>query len=285
MMESQPPRLMDYHLHTALTVDGRMSETEACERAVELGIQEIAFTNHVMLNQPAYLMSVEACAAHWERVQACQSTYTNLTIRLGIELDYYPGRQQEIASSLDEYERVLGRPFDLVLGSIHELNGIFFSNQHQAPALYEGRDLAPLYCEYFAVAAEAVRSRLFDVMAHPDLIKKYTNQFTPPLAFEHYRSAAEAYIDALLDTGTGMEVNTKGLRLPVGESYPSGDMLRLYQSKAAARGVKTVLTLGSDAHRAEGVGGHLPEGAALLRGLGFTELASFKGHRKSPWPL
>ncbi len=284
-MDSPPPRLMDYHLHSAVTVDARMSESEACERAAALGIQEIAFTNHIMLNQPAYLMSPQECAAHWERIRACQSTYPALTIRLGIEMDYYPGRETAIASAIQEYEGLLGRPFDIVLGSIHELDGIFFSNQRHAPALYEGRDLVSLYCEYFTVATQAVRSRVFDVMAHPDLIKKYTNELTPPLAFEHYRAAAEAYIDALLDTGTGMELNTKGLKLQVAEAYPSREMLSLYLSKATERGVGTVLTLGSDAHHADDVGARLQEGAALLRGLGITELAAFKGRRRLAWVL
>ncbi len=284
-MDCLPPRLMDYHLHSAVTVDARMSESEACERATALGIQEIAFTNHIMLNQPAYLMSPQDCAAHWERIRACQSMYPALTIRLGIEMDYYPGREQAIASAIQAYERLLGRPFDMVLGSIHELEGIFFSNQRHAPALYEGRDLVSLYCEYFAVATQAVRSRLFDIMAHPDLIKKYANELTPPLAFEQYRLAAEDYIDALLDTGIGMELNTKGLKLRVGEAYPSREMLSLYLTKASARGVGTVLTLGSDAHHADHVGAHLQEGAALLRGLGVTELAAFNGRRRLAWAL
>ena len=39
-----------------------MKETDACERALSLGIHEIAFTNHIMLNQPDYLMS---CRPAW----------------------------------------------------------------------------------------------------------------------------------------------------------------------------------------------------------------------------
>ncbi len=284
-MDCQPPRFMDYHLHTAVTVDARMSESEACERAVALGIQEIAFTNHVMLNQPAYRMSAEACAAHWERVQVCQRAYAALTIRVGIEMDYYPGREQAIASTIDEYERALGRPFDLVLGSVHELDGVFFSNQHQAPALYKDRDLLSLYRRYFAVATEAVSGRLFDIMAHPDLIRKYTHELAPPLPFEQYRAATEQYIDALLETGTGMEVNTKGLRLRLGETFPSGEMLRLYLIRAAARGADPVLTLGSDAHDAEDVGNHVREGAMLLQSLGVTELAAFQARQRSDWKL
>ena len=44
--------LVGYHLHTVVTVDANMTEAEACQRAVALGLREIAFTNHVMLAQP-----------------------------------------------------------------------------------------------------------------------------------------------------------------------------------------------------------------------------------------
>ncbi len=281
MMELPAQGLIDYHMHTAVTTDGNMSEAEACERAVALGIREIAFTNHVMLNQPKYLMSPEACLAHWQRIQACQGRYPQLTVRLGIEIDYYPGREREIAATIRAYELLLNRPLDVVLGSIHELNGVFFSNKHYAPDLYRGRDLTSLYSEYFSVATQAVRSGLFDVMAHPDLIKKYTYELAPRLAFSDYKPAVEAYTDALLETGVGIELNTKGLKIKLHEAYPSNELLELYVSKARVSGVDPVITLGSDAHHADDVGGYLWEAASILRSLGVSEIARFEAHIRS----
>lgn len=285
MTKLHSAKLIDYHLHTGVTVDARMSESEACAQAKARGVQEIAFTNHLMLNQPAYLMSPEACIAHWERIQACQKQYRGLKIRLGLEVDYYPGREEEIQAMLRRYEQLLGRPFDLVLGSVHELNGVFFSNKHEAPRLFEDQDLLALYRDYFAVATQAARSRLFDIMAHPDLIKKFTYELTPPLAFDKYCEAVETYIDALLETGTGIELNTKGMKLKVSEPYPSKEMLALYLAKARASGADPIITLGSDAHAAGDVGDHVLEGATLLRSLGVTELARFEGRRRSTWRL
>jgi len=86
-----------------------------------------------MLNQPNYFMSQQAFVIHWERIQACQARLSGLTIRLGLKWIITQGREQEIAGILHDYEELLRRPFDLVLGSIHELNGVFFSNKHQAP--------------------------------------------------------------------------------------------------------------------------------------------------------
>ncbi len=285
MTKLHSAKLIDYHTHTGVTVDARMSEDEACAQALARGIHEIAFTNHLMLNQPAYLMSAEACLAHWERIQACQKNYRGLKIRLGLEVDYYPGREMEIEQTLAEYERRLGRPLDLVLGSVHELNGVFFSNQHYAPALFDDQDPVAVYCEYFSVATQAVRSRLFDIMAHPDLIKKYTYELNPPVAFAKYRIAVEPYVDALLETGTGIELNTKGLKLKVSEPYPSRELLELYLDKARAAGKRPILTIASDAHLPGDVGDHLQEGAMLLRELGVNELARFEHRRRSTWRL
>jgi len=285
MMDLHPPRLMDYHMHTGVTIDAKMREMDACEQALSQGIREIAFTNHIMLNQPNYRMSPQACLDHWERIQAGQELHPGLTIRLGLEMDYYPGREQDIATTLHDYEQLLGRPFDVVLGSIHELNGVFFSNRLQAPTLLTDRDLLSVYREYFAVATQAVQSRLFDVMAHPDLIKKYTYELTPAVPFADYRAAVEPYIDALVETGIGMELNTKGLKLKLNEAYPSTEMLELYLAKARASGVDPILTMGSDAHLADEVGGYLPEAAVIFRSLGVRELACFNGRKRSAWVL
>jgi histidinol-phosphatase (PHP family) len=122
-------------------------------------------------------------------------------------------------------------------------------------------------------------------MAHPDLIKKYTFELSPPIVFAEYRSSVEVYVDALLETGVGIEVNTKGLKLPVKEAYPSTELLQLYVERARQRGITPIVTMGSDAHTAEDVGGYLLEAASLLRGLGVNELSIFQGRKRCAWEL
>lgn len=279
------PRLIDYHMHTAVTIDGKMNEPEACERALSLGIQEIAFTNHVMLNQPDYLMSPEAFVAHWKQIQACQKRYPQLTIRVGIEMDYYNDREKDITESLQGYEGLIGRPFDFVMGSIHELHGIFFSNKNQAPKLYTDNDPVALYSDYFALQTKAVQSRLFDVMAHPDLIKKFTHELTPPLPFETYRPAVELFIDALLEAEVGIEINTKGLKLKVGKTYPSNEILGLYLSKARECKREPILTIGSDAHVDNEVGDYLEDVATTLLKFGQNTIVHFEKRRHVPFEI
>jgi len=281
----QSRRLMDYHLHTMVTVDGKMTEVQACEWTSLLGIREIAFTNHVMLTEPDYTMSLEASVKHWEQIRACQQRYPELAIRLGLELDYYEGREVDIAATIDRYESLIGRPFDIILGAIHHLNGVFFSSKDHAPELYNHFEIVSLYHDYFSLATKAVQSRLFDVMAHPDLIKKYMGELSPRVPFEQYRLAAEPYIDALLACGVGMEINTKGFEKRGGEAYPSDDLLELYISKARQKGKQPVITLGSDAHKIEDIGRNILDGGMILQKMGHNTLMSFEKRKPVPFRL
>lgn len=273
---------MDYHVHTAVTVDGKMNETQACEQALAMGVREMAFTNHSMLTEPPYTITAPALVAHWEQIQQCQRRYPELKLRLGLELDYYPDRDDEITAVIRQYEQAIERPFDLVLGSIHHLNGVFFSSKVYAPQLYQGADTVKLYHDYFALATRAVRSRLYDVMAHPDLIKKYTDVFSPRVPFAAYRDAAATYVDALLDCNVGIELNTKGPVLPVGELYPSDNLLNLYLSRARARGIQPIITLGSDAHKVADVGARISDAEVALSRSNCSTVTLFEYRQRIP---
>jgi histidinol-phosphatase (PHP family) len=262
-----------------------MTEAEACQRAVALGLREIAFTNHVMLAQPDYTISPEELVDHWAQIQVCQQRYPQLTIRLGLEMDYYEGREDDIAATIQRYENLIGRPFDFILGAIHHLNGVFFGPTRNAPLLFDHQEVEAIYHDYFVLMAKAVRSGLFDVMAHPDLIKKYTGKFHPPVPFDRYRTPVEAFIVRLLEAEVGIEVNPSGLRRPVAEIYPSDELLSLYLSEAKARGVEPIITLGSDAHQLERVGECLYEGVMALQRVGHNTITLFEKKERIPFHL
>ncbi len=268
--------LVDYHLHTAVTVDAHMTEEECCQRAIALGLREIAFTNHVMLRYPEYAMSENELVDHWAHIQACQQLYPELTIRVGMEVDYYEGQDDEIAATIQRYEDVIGRRFDFILGAIHHLSGVFFGPSRNAPTLFNSQEVDAIYRNFFMLMAKAVRSGLFDIMAHPDLIKKYTGSLHPHVPFDRYRAPVESFIESLLECGVGIEVNPSGLKRSVREIYPSASLLSLYVSEARAHGSEPSITLGSDAHRGENVGAYLLEGVRALRRTGHNTLTLFE---------
>jgi histidinol-phosphatase (PHP family) len=276
---------MDYHLHTAVTVDGRMNEAEACQRAVEIGVQEIAFTNHVMLNQPDYIISPQSFLKHWENIQFCQDQYPQLCIRLGLEMDYYPNCEADIEAKIKYYEALMGRPFDLILGAIHDIRGGFFSNRTRAISFFKDRDILSTYQEYFDLVTQAVHSGLFDIIAHPDLIKKYTYELTPPIPFESYRSSVDSLISALISCEVGIEINSKGLKLPIKETYPSMEFLKQYLSRVNTSKTDPIITVGSDTHRLVEFGFGIKEIIASVKGLQVNHLVSFNRRVKTPFVI
>ncbi len=279
------PRLIDYHLHTLGTIDGKMTEEQACEQSIRMGIYEIAFTNHAMLTEPDYTIPPQEFVDHWMRIQACQRRYPELTIRLGIEMDYYEAREDEVRGSIETYESLIGRPFDVILGAVHHMNGLFFSSKIYAVELFQKYEIVSLYQDYFALATRAIKSRLFDVMAHPDLIKKFMGELSPHVPFEKYHYSAELFVEALIAYDVGIEINTKGFEERGGEAYPTQELLNLYLAKSKSIGKEPIITLGSDAHNVAIVGKCVLDGAKLLQKMGHNSVTSFIKRKPVAFPL
>lgn len=278
--------LVDYHLHTGTSKDARgVTEEGYCRRALELGLREICFTNHWSPAGPDYSITPEELSSHWQEVQRCRATYPQLGIRVGLEMDYFRGREDEAAATVAGFEEIMGQPFDYILGSVHYLHGIHYVSQEHASELYERYPIEGIFEDYFALLMRAVRSELFDVMSHPDIIKKHCVEMCDPYPFERYRHLVAPVVEALLDEGVGMEMNTKGLTHPVHEMNPSVPFMSLYVSRARERGVEPVITLGSDAHRHHQLGRLLKEGVEQLRACGVDRVAVWRAREVTRLPL
>ncbi len=82
----------------------------------------------------------------------------------------------------------------------------------------------------------------------------------------------EPVLRALVDSGTGLEVNTSGLRQGPGETYPTEAIVRRYRELGGAR-----VTAGSDAHRASTFAFGLEDGYRVLSRAGFKDLTFRRG--------
>jgi len=186
------------------------------------GLKEIGFADHIPMyffpegdRDSSVAMSSGELPVYAARVRAVQEKMRPYPVKFGIEADYTPGMEAELAAILGEYQ------FDYVLGSIHFLDGWGFDNSRYK-AEYDKWGLFELYETYFLVLGQAAASGLFDSLAHPDLIKKF--------GFRPDRDITGLYQEAagkIAESGVCIEVNTAGLRVPAGEIYPSIDFLRI----------------------------------------------------------
>ncbi|MBC7248425.1 MAG: histidinol-phosphatase HisJ family protein [Actinobacteria bacterium] len=262
--------LVDYHLHTARCGHAEGGPEDYVSRALELGLAEIGFSDHfplLHLRDPSLSMALEELPEYVREIGELAERTTGLTVRMGIEVDYVDGYVDRLAELLRPY------PFDYVLGSVHYLDGWGFDDPRYVDG-YRGRDIHALWERYFQVLGDAAECGLFDVLAHPDLIKKFG--WRPG---GDVRRLYEECLDRVAESGLVVEVSTAGLRKPVGEVYPGEDFLRLCRER------EIPVTLGSDAHAPGEVGWRFESALALLRRAGYRDIVRFRKRERSLLPL
>ena len=276
--------LTDYHVHLRPDDPGTAAELYFTgsnaeryrETATERGIAELGVAEHIH----RFTQSLEIWQHPWWRKWArddvddyCAFVREETDLRLGIEADFVAGRESRIAAFLD------AREWDFVVGSVHFVRDAAVDLEGPAWEHVWGRgDSADrIWQRYFETLAEAASSGLYDVMAHPDLVKVWGRARPGPE--RDPRRYYEPAVQAMLDAGVAMEVSTAGLRKPVGELYPSRALLDM----AVDAGLP--IALSSDAHVPEQLGYRYDDAVAQLEDAGVREICVFEGRRRRMEPL
>jgi histidinol-phosphatase (PHP family) len=265
--------LIDYHMHTFATADGTASLLDMAEAAAGRGIFEIAITDHHVVFEPDYAVSLERIQQHALDAETALSRF-GVNVRIGAEVDYTP-------DELDKVEHFIGSfDFDFILGISHYMYGLGLADLGDAERLFNGRNAVDCYRDFFALQVEVAQSKLFDVLAHADIIRKFGDRYLGPVPFEQYAEYAVTLADALKESGTGFEVNCRGYDHSPADAYPSVPLLNLF----AERGIGPV-TIGSDAHSVDIVGRYLDRGIERLRTAGFKSIHRFVRRKPIEIPI
>jgi histidinol-phosphatase (PHP family) len=264
--------LTDYHLHlrpdeldatperyfTAANVE--RYRTVASERGIaELGVSEHVYRFQQALDVWQHPFWREY--AHDDLDEYCEFVREQTDLRLGVEADFVPGGEDRIANLLQE------RDFDYVVGSVH-----FLRDEAIDMDDYSVWDRAhspeEVWRRYFQTLGEAARSGLFDVLAHPDLVKVWGAERPRPEG--DLRRYYELALEGIAESGVAVEVSTAGLRKRAKELYPAPAFLEMCLEAGAE------VALSSDAHRPEDVGADYERALELLAELGVSELCVFE---------
>ena len=272
--------LTDYHVHlrpdelehtpaTAFTQENaERYRTVASERGIdELGVAEHVYRFTAALDVWDHPLWREYALDDLD--DYCRFVREETDLRLGVEADFIPGREDRMRSLLD------AREWDYVVGSVH-----FVRDGALDYEIYDvwtsGRSADEIWRTYFAWVAESARSGMFDVIAHPDLVKYWgPGRPTPEKDLRFYYEPA---VEAMAEAGVAAEVSTAGLRKPVGEIYPAPAVLEMLVDAGVP------LALSSDAHVPDQLGDRYDEALEMLTDRGVTEIAVFerRGRRMEP---
>ena len=277
--------LADYHIHTEFSDDSRETMEHKIERAIELGLDEICFTDHVdygikkdwdegdiqwrggdgigtsmtdmdpmaNVNYPEY----------FSKIDRMRETYRGkITIRKGLEF----GIQ---TVTLDQYRKLYDRyrdELDFVLLSMHQVDNLEFWTQDFQRGKTQKEYNDQYYREIYAVMKEF---KDYSVLAHLDLLVRYDPAGRYP--FEYEKDLIAEILKLAISDGKGIELNTSSWHYRLDDIQPSRDIWRLYKDLGG-----TILTIGSDAHVTGFLADHMKDARDILHNeLGFEEFCTF----------
>ncbi len=257
----------DYHIHESYSSDAPLATPEKYFKVAERrGIDELCFTTHLILTGPdiKHGISLDKIPAYIKDIEIAQEK-TDIILRTGLEIDWFPEVEKEIEVILDEYL------IDYALGSLHYVRGIDIGSRRQAPSFFLGKDLVDALDIYFEEMGKAIESGLFDVIAHPDYFRKYLGlTHEMPVSFEEYGSKVLDTFDIFKSNGVGIGVNSSGYRHGIKDVYP----VKGFMSAALKSGIETV-TVGSDCHNVAELGKNTLRAALRLKREGYNHICTF----------
>jgi len=254
---------MDYHIHTKASPDAKGNMEEHVRKAKERNISEIGFSEHILVSPISGYpwASPDFMPAYVQNFLAFKES-SNLPIKLGVEVDFVPSDAQKIEDFVQRH------PFDYVIGAVHFIGGWgvdYRSQMHE----YLKRDILQVYEEYFSLVRKMCKSQLFDILAHPDLIKIFG--FKPNCDFSDILIET---VETMAESNICAEINTAGLRRPCSEIYPNEEFLKIMYS------YDVPIVFGSDAHEPDDVGRNFEEAINLAKKVGYTQTCVFNDRKR-----
>ncbi len=251
------PLLYETHTHTPLCNHATGEPQEYAAVAQSRGLRGLIVTCHNPMPDnfaSAVRMREDQLDQYIDLVARARQEWTDrVDIRLGLEVDYFPGYESWIEGQLESID------FHYVLGSVHP-------QLKEYKQLYAWDDPVAVQRTYFQLLAEAAETGLFDTLSHPDLVKNMTARHWEPVNIMDSICRA---LDRIAATGIAMEVNTSGMNKTIAQMNPFPEMLVEMQQRSIP------VVIGSDAHLPERVGDRFAEALKLLDQCGYLHVSYF----------
>ncbi|MDO4634050.1 MAG: histidinol-phosphatase HisJ family protein [Eubacteriales bacterium] len=271
---------VDYHIHTEFSDDSEYEMEQVVKDAIAMGMEEICFTDHVdygikrdwddesgMLyrrggkGEPEFMPLANVdYPRYFEKISRLRKNYEGqIRIKQGMEF----GIQSH---TIAEYEKLFsGYPFDFIILSVHQIeNKEFWNGEFQ-------RELtrSEYYRKYYSEMLTLVETfHNYSVLGHMDLISRYDKE--GEFSFEEVRPIIRRILQTVIEDGKGIEINTSCYRYGLTDLTPGREILKMYRELGGR-----IITIGSDSHKREHLGDHIPETLAQLKEMGFESVCTF----------
>lgn len=269
----------DYHVHIERGPYSIDWLKKFVDNALNKGLSEIGISEHGYRFDEGYdAFGSDGFRGKWVKEYSgqdineyvsliCEAKSMGLPVKLGIEADYIPGREKELEDFLKPY------PWDYVIGSIHWI-GDWGIDLDDCLDVWKTCDVDSVYLEYFSMIEKMAQTGLFDFIGHIDLVKIFGYRPTPMVFDKIEKNIAE-----IAKTGIALEVSTAGWRKPVGEIYPSREIMAMIKK------YDIPIVVNSDAHTPEDVARDFDKAYEYVKSYGIDTLHYFEGRKRIPYKI
>lgn len=260
---------IDLHMHTSSSFDGNFSASAMTESAIANELATIAFTDHFDVDfYERHNLGTRQETSYADICKAQENYSDKIRILRGIEMGQPTYDTALTEKSLARYE------YDFVIGSIHNLREMpdFGDLKYKEMALDEIYSLLDKYFEEELILA---KWNGFDTFAHLTYPMRYIVQAgRNEVELSRYNEVTDEIFRTLIANGKALEINTSGLRQPIGKTMPTENYVRRFRELGGE-----YLTLGSDAHFTEHVGAGIDNGYEIAEACGFEYVTYFKDRK------
>jgi histidinol-phosphatase (PHP family) len=271
--------LFDYHLHTKHCGHANGDLEDYILYAIKIGLEEIGFSGHTpfeylpdngSIPREKYGMSETKLEWYFSEIENLQAKYSEqIKIKKGMEIDYMAWNKEAIFNFIHQIsERV-----DYIIGSIHMIKspgiGIWSIDDSKFIKNYKILGVDNVYNQYLDELTELVRSGMYDIIAHFDLVKKFGFR---PENKDLYLDRVNNILDLIKKREIVVEFSTAGYRKKVNENYPEEAIIKAIIER------KIPVVMNSDSHNPSEVGFMFKENLEFLKKLGLNYLCKFE-HR------
>ncbi len=258
--------MYDCHMHTSFSTDSIMEAEDACKASINMGLEGIAFTDHLDYDYPGEESFLIDFDEYFSLISAIAEKYKDrLKVLKAIEVGIQPDVIDKSMKVVSSY------PFDYVLASVHIIDrmdpyrGVFYKGKtkHEAYQRY-------LEEIYFMIS----NLKSFDMVGHFEYIIRYTDYADRTLRYVDHSDIFDMIFKKLIEQGRGFELNTSTYRDERPDAVYDVEVLKRYRELGGE-----LICLGSDAHRTEHIAARFNYYNQLIREAGFKYTVHFESRK------
>jgi histidinol-phosphatase (PHP family) len=234
-----------------------------CEHAVKKGLRALAITDHCETDvffEQKYASTV--FHSYFETIKARNAFEGQLLVLIGLEIGQPLHNINLCENLINKY------PYDFILASVHTPRGF---KQDIKDIEYDKLDVYEFMNGYFDELIDLAKWDGCDALAHITCpMRRIQGVYKIDFDYDKVSEKLDELLLTIIKNKKALEINTSGLRQPIGLTMPEEKIVRRYRELGGE-----YITIGSDSHTAHDVGEGIEEAMTMVKKCGFDKVTFY----------